>query len=190
MRLYPEAGGTEVGVSSSRTSAGSVPRPLTAGDGTGAHTSRRAELESAHRVAGRSGTAGTLDEVDYRALARFRRSLRAFLHFSEEAARQAGVNPAQHQLLVAIRGAEGSEPPSVGDLAETLMLRHHSAVELINRAQAAGLVLRVEDAADHRRQRVVLTALGTSKLSELSSRHREELRRFREEGLAALRDID
>lgn len=157
----------------------------------GASTSRRAELESAHCVTDRSGTAaGTLAEVDYRALARFRRSLRAFLHFSEEAARQAGINPAQHQLLVAVRGTEGSEAPSVGDLADTLMLRHHSAVELINRAATAGLVLRVEDSSDHRRQRVMLTELGTAKLSELSSRHREELRRFREEGLAALRDID
>lgn len=157
---------------------------------TETRTSRRAELETVNRVTERPGAAGVLAEVDYRALARFRRSLRAFLHFSEEAARQAGINPAQHQLLVAIRGADGSEPPSVGDLAETLMLRHHSAVELINRAQGAGLVLRVEDPSDHRRQRVVLTDLGLAKLRELSSRHREELRRFREEGLAALRDID
>jgi DNA-binding MarR family transcriptional regulator len=149
--------------------------------------SRKAVLGSAEN---RAGGAALSAEVDYQALARFRHALRAFLHFSQEVARQAGTNPAQYQLLVAIRGAEGPEAPSVGELAEALMLRHHSAVELINRAQATGLVKRAGDPIDHRRQRVFLTELGAAKLSELAARHREELRRFREEGLAALTRLD
>jgi DNA-binding MarR family transcriptional regulator len=70
-----------------------------------------------------------------------------------------------------------------------MKLRHHSAVELVNRAESGGLVRRVPDTNDHRRQRLVLTKLGDSKLSALSTLHREELRRFREEGLTPLRSL-
>lgn len=127
---------------------------------------------------------------DYRALAAFRRSLRTFLHFSEEAARAAGVTPAQHQLLLAVKGAPSQLPPSIGDLAESLKLRHHSAVELIDRAAAAGLVERRSDARDGRCQRIALTPLGDEKLAGLSALHLEELRRFKQEALSHLESLE
>jgi DNA-binding MarR family transcriptional regulator len=126
---------------------------------------------------------------EYRALARFRRSLRSFLHFSEQAAKEAGLTPTQHQLLLAIKGSYSEEPPTIGDVADWLKLRHHSAVELIDRAETAGLVQRITDSEDHRRQRLTLTEFGSERLASLSSLHREELRRFRDEVIAVLRDL-
>jgi DNA-binding MarR family transcriptional regulator len=125
-------------------------------------------------------------DAEYRSLAQFRRALRSFLYFSEEAARAAGLTPAQHQLLLAVRGAEGDEPPTIGEVADWMKLRHHSTVELVNRAEASGLLQRVPDQSDRRRQRLVLTDLGETKLAALTTLHREELRRFREEGLTPL----
>ena len=135
----------------------------------------------------RSAKSGEVSDAEYQALAQFRRALRSFLRFSEEAARAAGLTPAQHQLLLAVRGANGGGPPTVGEIAESLKLKHHSTVELIDRAEAADLLRRVADDEDRRRQRLVLTDLGRKKLAELSAAHREELRRFREEGFDALR---
>jgi DNA-binding MarR family transcriptional regulator len=123
---------------------------------------------------------------DYRALAAFRRALRAFLHFSEEAARAEGLTPTQHQLLLAIKGSVSPEPPTIGEVADALKLRHHSAVELVDRAVSAGLVARRADRRDGRYQRVVLTTLGDQKLAALSALHREELRRFKEEAIVHL----
>jgi DNA-binding MarR family transcriptional regulator len=138
----------------------------------------------------RKGTrGGPVTDAEYRALARFRRALRSFLHFSEEAARAAGLTPSQHQLLLAIRGADGDEPPTIGEVADWMKLRHHSTVELVDRAERCGLVVRVPDPVDLRRQRLRLTDLGHTKLDALSTLHREELRRFREEGLASLSSI-
>jgi DNA-binding MarR family transcriptional regulator len=136
----------------------------------------------------KSGTrGGAVTDAEYRSLAQFRRALRSFLYFSEEAARAAGLTPAQHQLLLAIRGAEGDEPPTIGEVADWMKLRHHSTVELVNRAEASGLLQRVPDPSDRRRQRLVLTDLGATRLAALTTLHREELRRFREEGLMPLR---
>jgi DNA-binding MarR family transcriptional regulator len=118
---------------------------------------------------------------DYQTLAQFRRALREFVHFSEQAARAAGLTPAQHQLLLAIKGSDLPEPPTIGEMAEALKLQHHSAVELVDRASAAGLVARVTDTGDARIQRLVLTSLGEEKLAGLAALHREELRRFRDE---------
>jgi DNA-binding MarR family transcriptional regulator len=128
---------------------------------------------------------------DYRALAQFRRSLRVFLRFSEEAARGAGLTPAQHQLLLAVKGfvAERDELPSIGDAAEWLQLKHHSAVELADRAVAAGLLERQDDPTDARRHLLALTDEGEAKLAGLSWMHRDELRRFRTEVLAHLADL-
>jgi len=123
-----------------------------------------------------------LSERDYRALARFRHALRVFLHFSEQAARHAGLAPNQHQLLLAIRGWDGADTgPTIGDIAAQLQLQHHSVVELVNRAVLAGLVVRQPDPDDRRRQRLVLTDRGARKIAALSAAHRDELRRFREE---------
>jgi DNA-binding MarR family transcriptional regulator len=128
-------------------------------------------------------------DAEYRALAQFRRALRSFLHFSEEAAKAAGLTPSQHQLLLAIRGADTGQPPTIGEVADWLKLRHHSTVELIDRAESAGLLRRIPDPDDHRRQRLSLTKLGQTRLAALSTLHREELRRFREEGFAPLRSL-
>jgi DNA-binding MarR family transcriptional regulator len=128
-------------------------------------------------------------DADYRALARFRRALRSFLHFSEEAAREAGVTPAQYQLMIIVRGAPSGEPPTIGDIAESLVLRHHSAVELVDRAETQGLVARVPDPDDGRRQRVVVTGAGEKVLAGLAAVHKAELRRLRKEGLSHLKDL-
>lgn len=128
-----------------------------------------------------------LTDGDYIALAGFRRLLRAFLAFSEDTARAHGIQPAQHQLMLAVRGFEaaGAEP-STGDLAEALSLRLHSTGELVERARANGLVERHHDPADGRRVLVQLTAQGRHALAGLSQLHREELRRFRQRALVEL----
>ncbi|MBO0823642.1 MAG: winged helix-turn-helix transcriptional regulator [Actinobacteria bacterium] len=112
---------------------------------------------------------------DFEHLLAFRTSLRRFQRWSEDQAKQAGLTHVQHQLLVAIRGHPGSEPPTVGDLADYLLLRHHSAVELVDRAEAAGLVRRVNDARDGRVARVRLTAKGDRVLTQLTPSHLVEL---------------
>ena len=127
-----------------------------------------------------------LSDREYRALARFRHALRVFMRFSEEEARAHGVTPAQHQLLLAVRGHEGVTAPTVGDIAEALQQQHHSAVELVNRAVEADLVVRATDPTDRRRQRLALTDHGQAVIEQLSSAHRAELRRYRTELLAAL----
>jgi DNA-binding MarR family transcriptional regulator len=129
-----------------------------------------------------------LTDSEYGVLARFRFALRVFLRFSEDAARAADVTPSQHQLLLAIRGFPGGAP-AISDVAEWLQLRHHSTVELIDRAAAAGLIVRNTDPDDRRRQRLALTTSGAHVLAELSAAHREELRRFREEMAELLREL-
>jgi DNA-binding MarR family transcriptional regulator len=135
-------------------------------------------------------TTKSLTDQGYRALAQFRGGLRRFLHFSEEAARAAGTTPAQHQLLLAVRGFPGPGTPVVGDLAEALQLRHHSAVELVDRAERAGLVVRTPDPDDLRRQHVELTTAGRRLLEQLSVVHRDELRRFRTQMVDLLAALD
>ena len=122
-----------------------------------------------------------LRDADYRALATFRYALRRFLRFSENAARAAGLTPAQHQLLLAIRGFDGPRAPTVADVAERLQLRHHSAGELVKRAVALGLVRQTVDARDARVRRLGLTARGGRTLEALTQLHRRELARFRRE---------
>jgi DNA-binding MarR family transcriptional regulator len=129
-----------------------------------------------------------LTDTEYRVLARFRFALRVFLRFSEEAAREAGVTPSQHQLVLAVRG-HPAPAPTISDLAEWLQLRHHSTVELIDRAVEAGLIARNTDAEDRRRQRITMTRQGARVLASLSTSHQEELRRFREEMSEVLREL-
>ncbi|HEY2812502.1 MAG TPA: MarR family transcriptional regulator [Acidimicrobiales bacterium] len=132
--------------------------------------------------------ADVLSDADYSVLARFRFALRVFLRFSEQAARAAGVTPSQHQLLLAIRGFPDGNP-TISDLAEWLQLRHHSTVELVDRAVDSGLIARRPDAQDGRRQRLVLTQSGARVLASLTTTHKEELRRFREEMSELLREL-
>jgi DNA-binding MarR family transcriptional regulator len=117
-----------------------------------------------------------LTRGDFENLLAFRTSLRRFLHWSQTRARAAGLTPAQHQLLVAIKGHPGGQEPTIGELAGYLLLRHHSAVELVDRAAAAGLVERRSDAEDGRVMRVGLTADGEARLNKLSATHLDELR--------------
>jgi DNA-binding MarR family transcriptional regulator len=128
--------------------------------------------------------------ADYRALARFRHALRVFLRFSEDAAREAGLTPAQHQLLLAIKGHPSGAEPTMSYLADVLQLRLHSCSELVDRAAERGLVERTHDPVDQRRCRLHLTAIGEAKLAELSVLHRHELRQFRHEMNDVLRELD
>jgi DNA-binding MarR family transcriptional regulator len=118
-------------------------------------------------------------QADYEALAEFRYMIRSFLEFSQNAARGVGLAPAQHQALLAIKGSPGGRPVTIGDLAERLRIRHHSAVELVDRLSAAGLVVRIHDAEDHRRVVLGLTQLAEHHLAELSAVHLDELARLR-----------
>ncbi|MEO6628801.1 MAG: MarR family winged helix-turn-helix transcriptional regulator [Aquihabitans sp.] len=117
-----------------------------------------------------------LSDTEFQRLLEFRDGLRRFLRWSEEQAQRAGVTPAQHQLLLAVRG-HGS-PPSVSDLAAHLLHRHHSTVELVDRATRVGLVRRVDDSSDHRVVRIALTNEGERRLNALATAHLEELSRI------------
>jgi DNA-binding MarR family transcriptional regulator len=118
-----------------------------------------------------------LSNSDYKAIAAFRAVLRRFLHFSEEAAREAGISPQQHQLLLAIRGFSGeADAPTIGDLAEALQIRHHSCVGLVDRLESAGLVSRSTTEFDARKVFVRLTPQGEEMLAGLTSAHRREHR--------------
>jgi DNA-binding MarR family transcriptional regulator len=112
---------------------------------------------------------------DFEHLLAFRSSLRRFERWSEDQARQAGLTHVQHQLLVSVKGHPGPEPPTVRDLAGYLLLRHHSTVELVDRAEAAGLVQRAPDPSDGRLVRVRLTDRGERILDELTPAHLIEL---------------
>jgi DNA-binding MarR family transcriptional regulator len=119
-----------------------------------------------------------LDQRQYEQLLSFRTGLRRFLRWSAEQARAAGLTPAQHQLLLAIRGHPDPAGPTIGEVAQSLLLRHHSTVELVDRAQTAGLVERLADPADSRVVRLGLTPLGTNRLETLTALHLEELARL------------
>jgi DNA-binding MarR family transcriptional regulator len=120
---------------------------------------------------------------DYQRLLGFRTELRRFLHWSEEQAESLGITAAQHQLLLAVRGHDDRRGPTVGDVASSLLLRHHSAVGLVDRAAEAGLIRREHDAADHRSVRLRLTPEGARRLAQLSRRHLEELDRLKQGAL-------
>jgi DNA-binding MarR family transcriptional regulator len=119
-----------------------------------------------------------LDDREYRELLAFRTGLRRFLRWSDEQAASAGLTGQQHQLLLAIRGHEGPAQPTIGDVAEHLLLRHHSAVELVDRAEQGGLVQRVVDDEDRRVVRLDLTDKGRRLLDRLTAAHLEELTRL------------
>lgn len=119
--------------------------------------------------------AAQLTPSDYQALATFRHALRKFIAFSESEAALAGLMPQQHQALLAIKAMSAADTPSVGELAEYLMIRPHSAVELVGRLARMGLVERLRDPDDRRRVRVSLSPLAERKLENLSSAHLKEL---------------
>ncbi len=117
-----------------------------------------------------------MTDSDYRALAAFRYHIRRFLQFSEAAAKAQGIEPQQHQMLLSIKALQTEEGPTIGGLAAHLLIRHHSAVGLLDRLEKQGLVERLRQPGNRRQARVVLTPAGEDKLQRLSAEHRSELR--------------
>jgi DNA-binding MarR family transcriptional regulator len=131
-----------------------------------------------------------LHQAQYETLASFRYALRRFLHFSETAAEAAGITPQRHQALLAIKGFPGRGRVTVGELAERLQLRHHSAVGLIDRLAAENLVARKSSLEDRRQVLIQLTKRGEKTLEKLSSLHHEQLRRIGPELSRLLERLD
>ncbi len=119
-----------------------------------------------------------IDKSQYETLAAFRYALRRFLRFSEGAAEAAGIMAQQHQALLAIKGFPARDKITVGELAERLQLRHHSAVGLIDRLVAEKLVAREPSVEDRRQVLIQLTRRGEEVLEKLASVHREQLKRI------------
>ena len=117
----------------------------------------------------------TLTLDDYQALAEFRFQLRKFFHFSEQAARTANLEPRQYQLLLAIKGLPDERRPRIRDLADLLMVEHHSMVELVDRLVSGGYVRRVRGEKDRREVLVPLTVKGERVLQKLALSHHAEL---------------
>lgn len=122
----------------------------------------------------------TLTKGDYEQLALCRTVIRRFLRRSEEAARAAGITPQQHQLLLAVKGQQGRDWAYIGELADALQIRHHAAVGLVDRCEAAGLVQRSQGLRDRRQVRVLLTPQGESLLARLETAGRDELDRLKQ----------
>lgn len=131
-----------------------------------------------------------LSTEDYQTLSRFRYLLRRFLEYSQSAAVEAGLTPRQHQALLAIKGFPRGLDVGIHDLAERLRVRHHSAVELVDRLEEAGLVVRKQDSTDRRRVLLRLTPAAERRLASLSAIHLEELRRMRPALLEILKAAD
>jgi DNA-binding MarR family transcriptional regulator len=117
----------------------------------------------------------TLDQSDFEHLLELRTGLRRFLRWSEDQARAAGLTAAKHQLLLAIKGDPNPAGPTIGEIAEHLVLRHHSAVGLVDRAVKDGLVQRNADPVSKSVVRVTLTPAGAAKLDALAEAHMQEI---------------
>jgi DNA-binding MarR family transcriptional regulator len=117
-------------------------------------------------------------DAEYQRLLAFRTALRGFDQWSRRAAEEHGLSHTQHQLLLAVRGSATEDGPTVGEVAEALLVRHHTATELVDRVQQLGLVERHRDAADARRVQLRLSDKGQAVLHELTAVHVEELRRL------------
>ena len=116
-----------------------------------------------------------ITSADYRSLAELRHQIRRFLHFSERAARNAGLEPRQHQLLLALKGLPEGTRPRVAEIAGRMQIQHHSAVELVNRLAARGFVRREHGGSDRREVFIRLTPTAHSVLRNLSVQHKREL---------------
>ena len=127
-----------------------------------------------------------LSKAEYETLASFRYALRQFLRFSEESARALGIEPQQHQALLAVKGFPGRDRITISELAERLQIRHHSAVGLVDRLVAHGLLAREPAAADRRQVYITLTQHGEAVLEQLATAHKAELRQLGPEILALL----
>ena len=116
-----------------------------------------------------------LKDADYQALAEFRYQIRCFLRFSEQAARAAGLESQQHQVLLAIKGLPPGKTATIGVIAERVQLAHHSTVEMVDRLEERGFVRRRRDEADRRQVTVEITPAGQDILAELSLHHLNEM---------------
>ena len=123
----------------------------------------------------RRRSAARITDADYARLLAVRTALRRFEHWSAEQAAGQGLTASQHQLLLAVRGHSDPRGPTIREAAQYLLIRHHSAVELCDRTQAAGLLTREPDADDHRVVRLKLTKAGARALDALSAVHLDEL---------------
>ena len=119
-----------------------------------------------------------LDSHEYALLAGFRYALRGFMHFSESAAKDVGLNAQQYQALLVVRGYPEDRQVKINDLAQQLLIRHNTAVGLVDRLDKQGLITRRPSPADGRQVHLRLTAKGERMLERLASVHREELRRI------------
>lgn len=130
-----------------------------------------------------------LSTSDYRSLAAFRHEIRKFLAFSEQAAREAGIEPQQHQLLLTLRGLPEGTRPTIRAVAERLCVQHHTTVALVDKLEAHGLLERERSAVDRREVLLRLTAAGQEVLRGLSALHRQQLRTVGPALLSALQAI-
>jgi DNA-binding MarR family transcriptional regulator len=121
-------------------------------------------------------TTRQLQATDYQQLLAFRTELRDFLRWSENAAHNAGVTPSLHQLLLVIRGHPAPEGPTISQAAELLHIRHHSAVEITQRAEEADLIERTRAPTDHRQVHLKLTGHGHTQLETLTREHLPRIR--------------
>lgn len=128
----------------------------------------------------------TGSSIDYYAIAEFRFEIRRFLHTSERLVRAAGLEPQQHQALLAIKGLPVHRVATVGVLAERLLVQHHSAVELVNRLETKGMLRRERGEGDRRSVLLTLTRRGEKLLKQLALTHRAELKLARSKLLHAL----
>lgn len=127
--------------------------------------------------------------ADYQALSEFRYQIRRFLHFSEQVIKQAGLERGQYQLMLAIKGIPPEIRPRIRELADRMQIQHHSAVELVNRLEAGGLVHRSRGHDDRREVLLALTVKGEKVLAELALHHHQELRTAGPDLVNALRRI-
>ena len=128
-------------------------------------------------------------QPNYRAMAEFRYQIRRFLRFSEHAAREAGLEPQQYQLLLAVKGLPDGERPRIGDIAERLQIQHHSTVELVDRLAKRSLVRRRRSDNDRREVLLELTQKGDRLLQELALHHRSEMREMGPELVTSLKKV-
>ena len=130
-----------------------------------------------------------LSIADYQALAEFRYQIRKFLHFSDSAIEGAGLERSQYQLMLTIKGMPDGVRPRIRDIADRMLIQHHSAVELIDRLETGGYVRRERGQNDRREVLLALTAKGERILGQLALHHHEELKNAAPKLVGALRRV-
>lgn len=135
------------------------------------------------------GRAGKISNHEYQARAEFRYQIRRFLHTSEQEARAVGLEPQQHQMLVALKGLPRGCAPTIGELARRMMVQHHSAVELVDRLTQRGMLRRARSGPDRRLVYLSLTPRGEKVLARVSRRLRGELQSAGRALVRALRPL-